>query len=1176
MFRAKKTKVIGVLTTCATLITALVVLGCASIKPEEVYAAGAAGGTISYGGSGGGSCTKGFTWTGGGQHECIGAAWMKFNVGTKPSGDPGKNQYNLDKPNLEDVDAKCKDYGSYYRLGLARFEAQNGKFVSFKDHQLAYFKQVKQVEPSGGIRYRADAPGAEVFDSVRQDFERAKKHWSDQKAAGVKLDADTEEFLNQSWEDTSWFCWNEDLYNGSATSTFGAWSTAVAKDSSGATKLTVNTKTIDSSRTGTLKTKEDTITIDFKHRFNYEKPTSGSGKFDPAITKYGVQVSGAANQTVVPAGTEYKVADSGPDRTIGPLEPNLVGESTQTITVPDSGSTTVCSKISYDPKVIGWKSKQGGGFEMDPATTKNMGKSSEACVVIERVEEDEEEPEDGGQINFWSSSKVSAAGKYDGADYLPSGAYVEVNDKDENDIGKTGTLVLGIDAKSIEVEFTHKMYKFHSQTDNPTVAMDGEKGTKEDEWPDDVCTEYTITMADGSTDGGEYCHATGNKINENEKEVKKYTHTVKVPNVDKVERVCSKITYNPRTIYLERIRNTHQEETGNYLYISSYTGQAAYAYDDFWGDYFAVGAVYDPWGNDVIVLYYDSEGNPVYSWNGPVYYIDWGNPADPWDDIWYSLYEKEYKEVFDNYTYSVKDDDGVTGGTEACVEVIRPADPDQPGSGGVKGPNQGDAAPDRTYVGETTGMSWDLKAKYYNVRRITAYQPILFQVHVNQDNGSDITKGNIASAGEQGTPRSNIDPCSWYGSGKRHIQLRNGLCAVADSAGGQSASSGIMGEVGSETGVEWSTKTSQTYAVPEHVGDKYCNSAGLQWGKWYGKREGNSKASYFSYGSPYWTNYDAACRTIVKKPTTAFWNGGVFTPKDVITSLAPRHNNGGFNMLANSTPVRNFGSWTEYLGVIGGTVTQFSTGGGLAFNGTGNSFNMAQNSMLTIANAGGSYGDSGVKVTSTLRDRLKTYLLSGDMEPDTSTSTIAGGTFSTGTKVYNVSGDATITGDIILSPAKNSTIYDLPQVIIYATGNINIRSDVSRIDAWLITDGGVVNTCAESDIPNKLEAYVNDYDHTSTTCAKQLIINGPVIAKGVKLNRTAGADILNYQPNTSGKLFSNSYWEGGEVYPNGNLRTVTGEVFNLSASSYLWGYAQAGRYDSSYTEAYTRELPPRY
>ena len=45
---------------------------------------------------------------------------------------------------------------------------------------------------------------------------------------------------------------------------------------------------------------------------------------------------------------------------------------------------------------------------------------------------------------------------------------------------------------------------------------------------------------------------------------------------------------------------------------------------------------------------------------------------------------------------------------------------------------------------------------------------------------------------------------------------------------------------------------------------------------------------------------------------------------------------------------------------------------------------------------------------------------------------------------------------------------------------------------------------------------------------------------------------------------------------NKSTKEAPAEIFNLRADTYLWAYAQAGRYDSSYTESYSRELPPRY
>ena len=61
---------------------------------------------------------------------------------------------------------------------------------------------------------------------------------------------------------------------------------------------------------------------------------------------------------------------------------------------------------------------------------------------------------------------------------------------------------------------------------------------------------------------------------------------------------------------------------------------------------------------------------------------------------------------------------------------------------------------------------------------------------------------------------------------------------------------------------------------------------------------------------------------------------------------------------------------------------------------------------------------------------------------------------------------------------------------------------------------------------------------------------------GVVLNRHYGSD--KSPGNTSG------------------TRYAPAEVFNFGGDDYLWAYAQAGRYSSSYTETYTRELAPRY
>ena len=87
------------------------------------------------------------------------------------------------------------------------------------------------------------------------------------------------------------------------------------------------------------------------------------------------------------------------------------------------------------------------------------------------------------------------------------------------------------------------------------------------------------------------------------------------------------------------------------------------------------------------------------------------------------------------------------------------------------------------------------------------------------------------------------------------------------------------------------------------------------------------------------------------------------------------------------------------------------------------------------------------------------------------------------------------------------------------------------------------------------------------------MINGPIIADGMITNRSYGSD--------PDKKSSPNYGGGDNMpanaYNDEHMQRYTpAEIFNLRADNYLWAYAQAGRYDSSYTEAYTRELAPRY
>lgn len=225
---------------------------------------------------------------------------------------------------------------------------------------------------------------------------------------------------------------------------------------------------------------------------------------------------------------------------------------------------------------------------------------------------------------------------------------------------------------------------------------------------------------------------------------------------------------------------------------------------------------------------------------------------------------------------------------------------------------------------------------------------------------------------------------------------------------------------------------------------------------------------------------------------------------------------------------------------------------------------------MTISNdglksSGSVLGNSGINYNSSYDTRLSAYL-KGSATNDASNqsaTTYPGASGVAGTQILyfnpgGTNGTLIINGNVTLDSAKKENIYELPQVVIYVDGNIAIDPSVTRLDAWLIATGDI-DTCRgwQDNITETRSLNRN----ANATCDNQLQINGPVIANSVKLHRTFGADNL--------VSFTGSHGAKSE-------KNVSSEVFNLSALTYLWSFAQAGRYQSSYTDVYSRELAPRY
>lgn len=284
------------------------------------------------------------------------------------------------------------------------------------------------------------------------------------------------------------------------------------------------------------------------------------------------------------------------------------------------------------------------------------------------------------------------------------------------------------------------------------------------------------------------------------------------------------------------------------------------------------------------------------------------------------------------------------------------------------------------------------------------------------------------------------------------------------------------------------------------------------------------------------------------------------------TSIAERFNTIGFGETTSDgdTTRTTFGSWSEFLTVAGKTVGTSSTGfasGSILYQGTGRS--LSDFYPLTIANTDpNSPGISGIGINTTLRTRLEAYLKSRASGLGNTLSGISG---ATGTNIYSVSGNLEITGDITTQTGTSyGSIHDLPQVIIFVDGDVKISSNVRRIDAWIIATGEI-DTCEE--FANGSTSADASGRKNADVCTNQLIFNGPVMASSMKLNRSFGSD-----PNAA-----TGYGLGsGDSTTNGSSRQAPAEIFNLRADTYLWAYAQSNRYDSSFTETYSRELAPRY
>ena len=396
--------------------------------------------------------------------------------------------------------------------------------------------------------------------------------------------------------------------------------------------------------------------------------------------------------------------------------------------------------------------------------------------------------------------------------------------------------------------------------------------------------------------------------------------------------------------------------------------------------------------------------------------------------------------------------------------------------------------------------------------------------------------------------------------------------------------------------------------------------------------ENNMSGSAMSGGNNLHHISAASCVTLAKKPNFQVLGGGFYTNGTIKTALSEKAVGGGLGAYP-SAETRSFGSWDEFGVLAAGKVLGFGSGAAMSYEegynfnlprgGIMNAYytfigptgpnsvvsGISNISHMTIANDKNGPGNSGIsRIGSAVLARLKarfrdtiirnssntiTSLTSNETsaknylglsqlyhQGDTSLSAMnstanfyqfdRGGNLiarsnTTGEKLMNtlamfVDGTLTIDRNINIAHETYNAVDDFPQVLIFAK-KINITSNVTNIDAWLILDedygDNQIDTCSDNHYPNAL------------SCNETLTITGPVFARKLILNRTAGSHTgggrAGAHPLQTGP--TGTYYAEGSIHP--------AEVFTLRADAYFWAYRQSLSGGQAYM-VYSREIAPRY
>ena len=322
-----------------------------------------------------------------------------------------------------------------------------------------------------------------------------------------------------------------------------------------------------------------------------------------------------------------------------------------------------------------------------------------------------------------------------------------------------------------------------------------------------------------------------------------------------------------------------------------------------------------------------------------------------------------------------------------------------------------------------------------------------------------------------------------------------------------------------------------------------------------------------------WATSSVYTLTIAKKPSLQVWGGNIYVSSKINTATATKKHLNGYNEYSIEGDYDGkryvFGSWGELGLIASGSVSGFSSGAALGYAsqlssnsepGGGTKSDICLRSPLTFANfpcnsqsyqnTVGKLGNSNAaNNASDQRTMIKNKMANSEEETAKEDITLDGEVVikKGETKVYYTTKNVNIKKNLVYENADSGgyeTLEDMPKLVIYAEGDINISCDVDRIDGLLIAEGEV-NTCAGSDGTSP--------DVNSRERSNQLTVNGAIITKKLLANRTYGA-------------------------ATGANSIIPAEIINFDPTLYLFGNSGSGENKSNsvnFDVTYTKELAPR-